>query len=43
MFEIHVCENKTIGLSIVKCNEVLLTTLTKADELFNEFRKINKL
>ncbi len=27
MFEIHVCENKTLGLSILKWSEVLSTTL----------------
>ena len=33
MFEIHVRENKTLGLSILKWNEVLLTTLINSKKL----------
>lgn len=33
MFEIHVCEIKTIGLSIVKWNEVLSTTLINSKKI----------
>ena len=43
MFEIHVCENKILGLSILKWNEVLLTTLINSKNLFNLSSGLNKI